>query len=99
MVRGGSIYIMTNKSNIVLYIGVTSELRNRVWDHKTKKHKKSFTAKYNVNKLVYYEDFIFIEEAIAREKQIKAGSRMKKIQLIEEMNPNWDDLFESLPED
>jgi len=90
---------MTNKFNKVLYTGVTSELRSRVWDHKTKKHKGSFTARYNINKLVYYEDFIFIEEAIAREKQIKAGSRKKKIQLIEKMNPNWVDLFESLPED
>ena len=99
MVRGGHVYIMTNKSNKVLYTGVTSELSSRVWDHKTMKHKGSFTARYNINKLVFYENFIFIEEAIAREKQIKGGSRRKKVQLIEQMNPNWIDLFDSLPED
>ena len=99
MKRGGHVYLMTNKSNRALYTGVTSELRNRVWDHKTKKHSKSFTARYNINKLVYYEGFLFIEEAISREKQIKAGSRKKKIQLIEQLNPNWDDLFDDLPID
>ena len=99
MVRGGHIYILTNKTNKVLYTGVTSELRNRVWDHKAKLHPKSFSARYNTNKLVYFESFVFIEEAIAREKQIKAGSRMKKIRLIEQMNPNWNDLFDALPED
>jgi putative endonuclease len=99
MVRGGAVYIMTNKSNTVLYTGVTSQLRNRVYQHKTGYYNKSFTHRYNINKLVYFEGFHFIEDAIAREKQIKAGSRKNKIKLIEKFNPNWIDLFDRLSED
>jgi putative endonuclease len=89
------VYIMTNKGNQVLYTGVTSNLEVRCAEHISKKHPDSFTAKYNVNKLVYYERFDRIEAAIAREKQIKGGSRKKKIALVELMNPHWNDLYET----
>ena len=86
---------MTNKLNTVLYIGVTDNLIKRVYQHKNKMI-DGFTSKYNINKLVYYEIFEDIEEAIKREKQIKGGSREKKIKLIESMNPNWNDLYQQL---
>lgn len=82
MEHGGTIYIVTNLKKTVLYTGVTSNLKNRIFEHKSKIHPNSFTAKYNLNILVYYENFHRIEEAIAREKQIKAGSRKKREQLI-----------------
>ncbi len=88
------VYILTNKNNTVLYTGVTNDLLNRCIEHIQKKYPNSFTAKYNVNKLVYYERFEDINLAIAREKQIKSGSRQKKIKLIENLNPYWNDLFE-----
>jgi len=84
---------MTNKLNRVLYTGVTNDLEKRVYEHKSKLI-EGFTKKYNVNKLVYYEEFDDINEAIAREKQIKSGSRQKKIDLIAKMNPAWKDLSE-----
>ena len=96
MQRGGSIYILTNKNNSVLYVGVTSQLATRVHDHKSRKDPKAFTAKYNVDKLVYFESFVRIEEAIIREKQLKSGSREKKIKLIESLNPEWKDLYDSI---
>lgn len=96
MERGGCIYIITNKNNEVLYIGVTSDLKDRVYQHKIKHFKTSFSAKYNLNKLVYYEYYSSIEEAIAREKQLKAGSRQKKLDLINAFNPEWKDLFDDL---
>jgi putative endonuclease len=86
-------YILTNKYNTVLYTGVTSDIYNRVLEHKDKVH-PGFTAKYNVYKLVYFEGFEDVNKAIAREKQIKAGSRQKKLNLINYMNPNWEDLWE-----
>lgn len=89
------IYIMTNKRNTVLYTGVTNNLKRRVYEHREKMI-DGFTKKYNVIKLVYYEQFDNIENAILREKQIKAGSRNKKIELIERMNPEWKDLYEEL---
>jgi putative endonuclease len=85
------IYIMANPINTTLYTGVTSGLVKRTYQHKNK-IVKGFTSKYNINKLVYYECFDNIKQAIAREKQIKAGSRKKKIQLIESMNKEWRDL-------
>jgi putative endonuclease len=96
MVKGGAIYIMTNNSHTTIYVGVTSELYDRVSEHKTNYYPKSFTAKYNCYKLVYYETFNSMEEAIGREKQIKGGSRKKKIQLIESFNSTWKDLFEEV---
>ena len=91
--KGGAVYILTNKNNTTLYSGVTSNLISRVLEHKEKVYPKSFTSKYNISKLVCYEQFHSIEETIAREKQIKAGSRKKKNELIEGINPEWIDLF------
>jgi putative endonuclease len=87
MQKGGYIYILTNKNNTVLYVGVTSDLEKRIWQHRNGIFKNAFTAKYNVHKLVYFEEFDSIESAIAREKQIKSGSRQKKIDLINNENP------------
>ncbi len=87
------VYILTNKNNTVLYTGVTSDLQNRVLEHKDKIH-KGFTAKYNLNKLVYFEAFDDINKAITREKQLKAGSRQKKLELINRINPGWVDLYD-----
>jgi putative endonuclease len=89
------VYIMTNEFNSVLYTGVTNDLKKRVYEHK-EKMTEGFTSKYNVNKLVYYEHFTNINDVIAREKQIKAGSRKKKILLIESINIKWKDLYESI---
>ena len=86
------IYILFNKKNGTLYTGVTSNLIKRIWEHKNKVI-AGFTAKYQVDKLGYYEVFNDINQAIAREKQIKAGSRKNKILLIESLNPHWDDLY------
>ena len=97
MEKGGFVYIMTTKWNTVLYTGVTSKLFERASEHKHKFHPGSFTAKYNVNKLVYYQWFSTIVEAIAFEKKIKGGSRKKKIALIEGLNPGWLDLSETRP--
>ena len=86
---------MTNKGNTTLYTGVTSDLQKRAYQHRAK-FVDGFTKKYRITKLVYYEVFDDIENAIAREKQIKAGSRQKKVQLINQMNRDWKDLFEEL---
>ena len=85
------VYILTNVSRSSLYTGVTGKLVKRDFQHEIKFF-KGFTAKYNVNRLVYYEAFFRIEDAIAREKQIKGWRRAKKIALIEAVNPKWDDL-------
>jgi len=85
------VYILTNKRHNVLYTGVTNNLDRRIFEHKTKQN-KGFTSKYNVDKLVYYEIIDDANAAIEREKQIKAGPRKKKIELIESMNPDWNDL-------
>lgn len=84
---------MTNKNNKVLYTGISSNLPKRIYEHKNKIDKRSFVSRYNINKLVYYESVTDIYSAIAREKQIKAGSRENKIKLIEKFNPRWDDLY------
>ena len=84
------VYILANKHRNVLYVGVTSELRVRVYKHKV------FTSKYNVDCLVYFEEFNRIEDAIEREKQLKAGRRQKKIDLINSMNSEWRDLYDKL---
>lgn len=96
MQRGGVVYIMTNKNKTTLYIGVTSNLINRVDEHKTHKYKKSFTSKYNLEFLVYFEFLPTIEEAIAREKQIKKWNRAKKESLIDSLNLAWDDLWDEI---
>jgi putative endonuclease len=85
------VYMMTNKNNTVIYTGVTNNLKRRVYEHK-EKMLKGFTKKYNDNKLVYFEVTNDINSAIQREKQIKAGSRQKKIDLINSLNSEWKDL-------
>ena len=90
------IYIATNKNNTVLYTGVTKSLIKREEEHKRKLNKDSFTAKYNINKIVYYEVFDYIQDAITREKQIKNLLRKKKIELIEKENKNWDDIMKDI---
>ena len=93
--KQGYIYLLANKRNTVIYTGVTSDLIKRIYQHKEKVI-NGFTKKYNVNKLLYYEIFDNIEDAITREKQIKAGSRSKKVMLIKSMNPKWEDLYDKL---
>jgi putative endonuclease len=89
------VYIMTNKYNTVLYTGVTNDLMRRVWEHKEGSG-SIFTSRYRVNKLVYYESYEDVNLAIAREKQIKGGSRQKKINLVNSLNPDWKDLYEEM---
>ena len=84
---------MANKNNTVIYAGVTSNLLRRVYQHKTKYY-RGFTSRYNCDKLVYFEEFTNIKHAIKREKQIKAGNRKRKVDLINSMNPGWKDLSE-----
>jgi len=86
------IYILTNKNNTVVYVGVTNDIVRRIWEHKSKLI-EGFTKKYNVDKLVYYEKFEDPISAIAREKRLKAGSRKKKLDLINSFNKDWNDLF------
>ncbi len=88
-------YIVTNRNHSVLYTGVTNDLQRRVYEHK-EKLVEGFTKKYKVSKLVYYEVFVDIKNAILREKQIKGGSRAKKIRLIESINKKWNDLYPDL---
>jgi len=95
MERQFYIYIMTNKNNTVLYTGITNDLKRRAYEHK-EKLVEGFTKKYNIAKLVYYEVFRDVESAILREKQIKGGSRAKKIELIRSMNIEWRDLYNDL---
>ena len=87
------VYILTNKNKTVLYTGVTSDIRKRIHQHKTKFY-KGFTSKYNCDRLVYFEEFTNISEAIKYEKKIKAGSRAAKEKLILRQNPEWKDLSE-----
>ncbi len=95
MDRQYCVYIITNKNNTTLYTGVTSNLVQRIYQHK-EKQVDGFSQKYNLVKLVYYECTTDVNSAIQREKQIKAGSRKKKIRLIEDMNPAWEDLYKSI---
>ena len=93
--RNPTVYIMANKRNGTLYTGVTSNLSRRVWEHR-EVLVSGFTARYGCKMLVYFEQYDSIQDAIAREKQIKAGSRKKKLALIEAINPAWRDLYEDL---
>ncbi|WAC41909.1 GIY-YIG nuclease family protein [Pedobacter sp. SL55] len=95
MQRGGCVYIMTNDFNNVYYTGVTSNLRDRIWQHKNSVYPTSFTSRYKCYKLVYFQFFPNIEEAIDEEKRIR-GSREQKIELVKSLNPYWLDLFETL---
>jgi putative endonuclease len=94
--KSGFVYIITNKYQTVVYVGVTSNLPQRIMEHREKRYPNSFSARYNLNILVYYEQFQWIEDAITREKQIKAGSRDAKNDLIRSMNPTWKDLFDEV---
>lgn len=95
MPKTGYVYIMTNRNNTVLYTGVTSDLKKRAYQHQNSLV-RGFTKKYNCHKLVYFECHKEIIDAITREKQIKAGSRKKKEMLIQELNPEWNDLSGNL---
>ena len=90
------VYILTNAHNTVLYTGVTNDLIRRVYEHRNHLDKGSFTAQYNVDKLVYYEVTSDVEVAIEREKQVKGWNRKRKNKLIESKNPNWVDLYQSI---
>ena len=90
------IYMMSNKSNGTLYVGVTNDLQRRVYEHKNKLIKGSFTDKYDLNKLVYYEVYEDINVAIEREKHFKKAYRKEKIKLISAFNPDWEDLYEKI---
>jgi putative endonuclease len=89
------VYILANKQNGTLYTGVTSDIIKRSWEHKNKLV-EGFTEKYDINKLVYYEQFKDAEYAIKREKRLKKYNRKWKIDLIEKVNPDWKDLYEDL---
>lgn len=95
MEKKGYIYIITNYSNTTLYIGATSNLTKRIWEHKNKVV-EGFSKKYNLNKLVYYEVFDDIENAINREKFLKGKKRQYKIDLITKMNKEWIDLYKTI---
>ncbi|MBR0128487.1 MAG: GIY-YIG nuclease family protein [Neisseriaceae bacterium] len=95
MEKQSFIYIMTNKSNQVFYVGVTNNIIRRVYEHRNKLI-DGFTKRYNLTKLVYYEMFDDITNAITREKQLKGGSRKDKMQLIKTFNPKWEDLYEKI---
>ena len=89
------VYILSNKSNTVLYTGVTNDLARRAYEHR--KHQvDGFTKKYQVYKLVYFEEFGDIRDALVREKQIKAGSKAKKRELVNSVNPKWRDMYKTL---
>ena len=90
------VYILSNPTNVTIYTGVTNDLIRRVYEHKNHLDRGSFTARYNVNRLVYYEYTNDPEAAIGREKQIKGWNRARKNKLVESKNPNWDDLYESI---
>ena len=96
---GGFVYIITNKHHTTLYTGVTSSLHARTKKHRDKFFRKSFSARYNLNKLVYYEVFDLIVDAIAREKQLKAGPRKQKERLIHKYNPEWKDLYDLIADE
>ena len=88
--------MITNEHHTTIYIGVTADLPGRIMEHREKVYHASFSSRYNLTKLVYYETFHSIEEAIEREKQLKAGSRKKKEELIAAFNPNWKDLYDEV---
>jgi putative endonuclease len=93
MTKGGFVYILTNQYRTVLYTGVTSDLTGRMQKHRNKFYPASFSARYNVNQLMYYCFYPSITEAILEEKRIKAGSRAQKMKLIGTINPYWEDLW------
>jgi len=98
MEKGAFTYIITNKNITTFYVGVTSNLKRRLNEHKNKLNPNSFSARYNLSKLVYFEYWPSIDEAIIREKKLKNYSRKRKVEIIERINPNWEDLENQLDE-
>jgi len=96
MTHGGTIYIMANKLRTAIYIGVTADLYSRIMDHKNHIYKNSFTDRYNCEYCIYYEHYPTIQQAIAREKEIKKWRRDKKNALINTLNPKWEDLWNDI---
>jgi putative endonuclease len=96
MLPSAWVYILTNKHHTTFYVGITNNLVTRLWEHRTKRHVGSFTAKYNLDKIIYLESFVVITEAIKREKYIKGKNRKWKMDLITKMNPEWKDLTEEI---
>lgn len=92
MYKPGYVYILTNASKTMLYVGVTSNLSQRIWQHKHKIYSNSFTTKFNIHVLIYYEVYTCIEDAIKREKEIKGWKRSKKDALIRTKKPKWEAL-------
>jgi putative endonuclease len=90
------VYILTNQHHTVLYVGMTTDLRTRLWEHRQKINPGSFTARYNVFKPVYYQEFVTEEEALERERFIKGKVRKWKNDLVQSMNPEWKDLTEEI---
>ena len=95
MPKAGFVHILASKMYGTLYTGVTNDLTRRIWEHKNGISKQAFTTKYNVTRLVYMEEYDNIEDAIAREKQLKNWKRLWKIRLIESVNPEWLDLYDA----
>jgi putative endonuclease len=93
---GGFVYILTNKNHTVFYVGVAASVSSRLQQHREKLYPKTFTARYNIDKLIYYEFFDNIEDAINREKQIKKYSHVKKVELVNTKNPLWKDLADEV---
>ena len=89
------VYVLSNATNVAIYIGVTNDLIRRIYEHRNHADPKSFTARYNISKLVYYEETPDVRAAIEREKQLKSWSRARKNKLIASKNPTWADLYES----
>ena len=90
------VYILSNYTGTTIYVGVTRDLLRRVYEHKNKLDPNSFTAKYGVHKLVYFEQTGDVRAALEREKQIKSWNRARKNRLVESLNPEWEDLYESI---
>ena len=90
------VYLLSNDTNVALYTGVTNDLCRRLYEHRQHLDPHSFTARYNIHKLVYYESCTDVQAAIEREKQIKSWNRRRKNKLVESMNPEWKDLYETL---
>lgn len=90
------VYILANNTNTVLYTGVTSNLIRRVWEHRQESDPQSFTSKYHVHRLVYFEETSDVRAAIEREKQIKGWNRARKNKLVEKKNPGWLDLYQQI---
>ncbi len=91
-----TVYLLTNDTNVAIYTGVTNDLLRRVYEHRQCLDPKSFTARYGIHKLVYYESCTDVLVAIEREKQIKGWNRKRKNKLVERMNPDWKDLYDTL---